>query len=89
MDRLNKSDQDGDGLVVPAELHSSLKRSFSRLDENEDGVIDKNEIAKVADRIRANSASNVFDDPIVYGSIVGKRSIIVRTGTRLYNISTR
>ena len=89
IDRLNKSDQDGDGLVVPAELHSSLKRSFSRLDENEDGVIDKNEIAKVADRIRANSASNVFDDPIVYGSIVGKRSIIVRTGTRLYNISTR
>ena len=89
IDKLNKSDQDGDGLVVPAELHSSLKRSFSRLDENEDGVIDKNEIAKVADRIRSNSASNVFDDPIVYGSIVGKRSIIVRTGTRLYNISTR
>tara|TARA_B100001123_G_C15307316_1_gene1023135 strand:+ start:1062 stop:2489 length:1428 start_codon:yes stop_codon:yes gene_type:complete len=86
VDRLRTSDDNGDGFIAKSELPELLQRSFGRLDTSGDGFIDLEEIEAIENRIRMANASTIYDDPIVYGFVVGNRSIYVRTGTRIYCI---
>lgn len=46
-------DADGDGMVMAAEFEASALQRFSRMDANQDGVIDAAEIAAWRQRVEA------------------------------------
>lgn len=87
---LLKNDQNGDGKVSADELPEDMKRMLGG-DKNQDGVLDAEEIAAMAEEFRKRRENSQQDsrDPIVYGVAVADNAIFVRTGTRLYRVGSK
>ncbi len=54
--RLDRLDKDGDGKISSGEAVGPVKRNFTRIDTNQDGVLDQNELARLAERVARGEA---------------------------------
>lgn len=83
-----RSDKNGDGKVGRDEMPQRMKRIFARVDLNNDGLLDRQEIDKMAESFRKRRENSRADsrDPILYGVAAADGAVFIRTGTRLYCI---
>ena len=58
--RLLENDADGDGRLVREELPEQMQGRFDRLDANQDGVIDDDELKQLSQRGRGGMMSRLF-----------------------------
>ncbi len=58
--RLLENDADGDGRLVREELPEQMQGRFDRVDANQDGVIDEEELKQLSQRGRGGMMSRLF-----------------------------
>lgn len=88
MAAMMRGDKNGDGSLSAEEVPADFKPMLARIDTNGDGALDPAELKAMADSFakrRADSQAGARD-PIVYGAVASGKSIVVRTGTRLFCI---
>ena len=80
------NDANGDGVLDKHEIPTEFKTSMELIDLDKDGVLSQVEIKAMADSFAARRADSreTSRDPIVYGAAAADRSIVIRTGTRVY-----
>ena len=87
---LLKRDANEDGVLQEEELSVDFRPILRRVDANSDGVLDKAELEAMAKSFaerRRNSRSS-SRDPIVYGVAAIPGAVVIRTGTRLFCVTS-
>lgn len=57
VDRMMRRDEDGDGKLSKGEVPPRMAERFDRMDSNQDGFLDQDELQAAADRMRRNIGS--------------------------------
>ena len=57
VDRMMRRDEDGDGKLSKGEVPPRMAERFDRMDSNQDGFLDQDELQAAADRMRRNMGS--------------------------------
>ena len=85
------NDKDGDGKLTKDELPPQFQRMAAGGDLNGDDQLDQAELKAMAESFekRRAGAREGARDPIVYGVAAADGVLIVRTGTRLYDIGEK
>lgn len=85
---LMQGDANGDGILEGEEVPANFRGMLSRIDKNQDGKLDKQELDAMAKSFaeRRSGSQASARDPIVYGAAASAGSLVIRTGTRLYCI---
>lgn len=90
MAALMKNDANGDGTLQAEELPEQFRGMLARVDTNGDGALDAAELKSMQEQFRKRRANSRESsrDPIVYGVAAVNDWIVIRTGTRLYAVSS-
>lgn len=63
VDRILEGDEDGDGMLSEDETPERMRRGFGRLDTNEDGKLDREELARAIGRVMQERNRGEGDRP--------------------------
>ncbi|MEM9644174.1 MAG: hypothetical protein AAF989_04195 [Planctomycetota bacterium] len=79
-------DKNGDGILQSDEISPSFQRMLTRVDTNQDGSLDAEELNAMEKSFAARRAESRASarDPVVYGFAASNGSLMIRTGTRLH-----